>query len=115
MHYRPKKIQPPPTPPKEGSYSLRWKEILAIITLRKHKGATQVIFEMGRTAVFIVLADTQNVLKQIRQIMNHLNEQNKQQTVQETELAKAIQLLWEDQSHQWKKNLTKIFILEWFQ
>lgn len=31
-----------------------------------------------------VLADTQNVLQKIRQIMNHLNEQNKQQTVQNT-------------------------------
>lgn len=31
-----------------------------------------------------VLADTQNVLQKIRHIMNHLNEQNKQQTVQNT-------------------------------
>lgn len=31
-----------------------------------------------------VLADTQNVLQKIRQIMNHLNEQNKQQTGQNT-------------------------------
>lgn len=31
-----------------------------------------------------VLADTQNVLLKIRHIMNHLNEQNKQQTVQNT-------------------------------
>lgn len=31
-----------------------------------------------------VLADTKNVLQKIRQIMNHLNEQNKQQTVQNT-------------------------------
>ena len=31
-----------------------------------------------------VLADTQNVLQKIRQIMNHLNKQNKQQTVQNT-------------------------------
>ena len=31
-----------------------------------------------------VLTDTQNVLQKIRHIMNHLNEQNKQQTVQNT-------------------------------
>lgn len=31
-----------------------------------------------------VLADTQNVLQKIKHIMNHLNEQNKQQTVQNT-------------------------------
>ena len=31
-----------------------------------------------------VLADTQNVLQKIRHIMNHLNEQNKQQTIQNT-------------------------------
>ena len=31
-----------------------------------------------------VLADTQNILQKIRHIMNHLNEQNKQQTVQNT-------------------------------
>lgn len=34
--------------------------------------------------IFMVLADTQNVLQKIRHIMNHLNEQNKQQTVQNT-------------------------------
>ena len=40
-----------------------------------------------------VLADTQNVLQKIRHIMNHLNEQNKQQTVQDTKSADKAPLL----------------------
>lgn len=45
-----------------------------------------------------VLADTQNVLQKIRHIMNHLNEQNKQQTVQNTTSTDKAPLLrrgWE--------------------
>lgn len=40
-----------------------------------------------------VLADTQNVLQKIRHIMNHLNEQNKQQTVQNTTSTNKAPLL----------------------
>lgn len=40
-----------------------------------------------------VLADTQNVLQKIRHIMNHLNEQNKQQTVQNTTYTDKAPLL----------------------
>ena len=40
-----------------------------------------------------VLTDTQNVLQKIRHIMNHLNEQNKQQTVQDTKSADKAPLL----------------------
>lgn len=40
-----------------------------------------------------VLTDTQNVLQKIRHIMNHLNEQNKQQTVQNTTSTNKAPLL----------------------
>ena len=40
-----------------------------------------------------VLTDTQNVLQKIRHIMNHLNEQNKQQTVQNTTSTNKTPLL----------------------
>jgi len=40
-----------------------------------------------------VLADTQNILKKIKHIMNHLNEQNKQQTVQDTKSTDNAPLL----------------------
>lgn len=41
-------------------------------------------FGIKGKGIFLVLTDTQNVLQKIRHIMNHLNEQNKQQTVQNT-------------------------------
>ena len=41
-------------------------------------------FGIKGKGIFLVLADTQNVLQKIRHIMNHLNEQNKPQTVQNT-------------------------------